>query len=668
MKIPFVLSLLFLTTGAFCQSMGRPHIRELRKAISNAKSIEQQINLSHRLSETYRDYNLDSAYYYANESLRLSKTNKLVYREAESYYDIAYVYSKKDYARADSVNQKSLAINKQLGNKKGLAFNYLLLGRIAQQQADYVNASRNYFYSLKLAGEANDDLTKILNYQNLAFLFLDQQDFKKALDYAFMANKMTHERHHDTEIGVCAGIIAEIYRTQGKQELAEKYFKYAYDFNEKNKHEFGMAWVLTNWSLLYDGDNMVKGLEMELRAQEIWDAIASENTMSIANLYNIGYAYMEIGDTDVSAIRSKLGLTQAQTLQKARYFANKSLAIAKNNNNAHWIMYNIRTLASIDYREADIENFSKNLLRYYEIKDSLYSQENKNQIAALESKQELDAKDKQIQLNKITLQSKEKEKWLYISGIAFLLIIAGLILIQSRSRKKTNKKLQILNNELDSANKVKARFFSILNHDLRSPVSSLISFLHLQKNSPELLDEESKKRMENKTISSAENLLDSMEDILLWSKGQMEHFEPHLQNITVNSIFTDLEKHFSNIEKVRILFEDPENLELFTDENYLKTILRNLIGNAIKALEKIPDAQIVLKAFTENGQSCISIGDNGPGGNMEKFRALYDEKEVVGIKTGLGLHLIRDLAKAINCKITVDSKTNLGTTFTISFK
>ena len=58
--------------------------------------------------------------------------------------------------------------------------------------------------------------------------------------------------------------------------------------------------------------------------------------------------------------------------------------------------------------------------------------------------------------------------------------------------------------------------------------------------------------------------------------------------------------------------------------------------------------------WQENGNSFLSITDNGPGASSEQFKALYDEKEVIGIKTGLGLHLIRDLAKAINCKILVD--------------
>ncbi|RZJ50320.1 MAG: ATP-binding protein, partial [Flavobacterium sp.] len=92
-----------------------------------------------------------------------------------------------------------------------------------------------------------------------------------------------------------------------------------------------------------------------------------------------------------------------------------------------------------------------------------------------------------------------------------------------------------------------------------------------------------------------------------------------------------------------------------------------LTGNAIKALEKTENSKIIWKAWQQENQIYLSISDNGSGGTQEQFKALYDDSEVVGIKSGLGLHLIRDLANAINCKIEVNSKPCFGTTFTISF-
>lgn len=311
---------------------------------------------------------------------------------------------------------------------------------------------------------------------------------------------------------------------------------------------------------------------------------------------------------------------------------------------------------------------------YSKNNDEMMAQSAKQSIANAEARYQNQTKEQEIKnlstenaIKNIQIEDARQQRVFLISGIALVAIIGLLLLRQSQIRKKTNLKLQALNHELDEANKIKARFFSILNHDLRSPISNLIHFLHLQKENPELLDEETALRMQTKITTGAENLLDSMEDILLWSKGQMENFKPQPRKTYVAAIFNETQKHFSSAENIEILFENSANIILETDENYLKTIIRNLTGNAIKALDKTPNAQIIWKAWQENNKTFLSITDNGPGGTQEKFKALYDESEVIGIKSGLGLHLIRDLANAINCKIEVCSKPNAGATFTLIF-
>jgi signal transduction histidine kinase len=311
---------------------------------------------------------------------------------------------------------------------------------------------------------------------------------------------------------------------------------------------------------------------------------------------------------------------------------------------------------------------------YSKYNDEMLQESAKQSIANAEARYQNKTKGQEIKnlsvqntVKNIQIEEAKKQRYFLIGGILLVAIIGLLLFNQSRNRKKTNQKLQLLNQELDEANKIKARFFGILNHDLRSPVSNLIHFLHLQKESPELIDEETAARMQNKIITGAENLLSSMEDILLWSKGQMENFEPQHKKVAVTVLFEETQKHFSSADKVKITFENPENIILETDENYLKTIIRNLTGNAIQALDKTPNGHIIWKAWKENNTNYLSVTDNGSGGMREQFKALYDDSEVVGIKSGLGLHLIRDLANAINCKIEVDSKLGLGTTFTLKF-
>ncbi len=313
------------------------------------------------------------------------------------------------------------------------------------------------------------------------------------------------------------------------------------------------------------------------------------------------------------------------------------------------------------------ENYSK-------INDEIMQESASKNIANAEARYQNRTKGQEIKnlsaqntIKNIQIEEAKKQRIFLISGLVLVGIIVLLVFKQSQNRKKTNEKLQLLNHELDEANKIKARFFSILNHDLRSPVSNLIHFLHLQKENPELIDEATALRMQTKVISGAENLLSSMEDILLWSKSQMENFKPHFKEIPISVVFEEMKNHFSSVENIEILFENSQNIILNTDENYLKTIIRNLTGNAIKALDKTQNGKIIWKAWQENNQTYLSITDNGPGGTQEQFKALYDDSEVIGIKSGLGLHLIRDLATAINCKIEVKSLQDSGTTFTIAF-
>ena len=257
--------------------------------------------------------------------------------------------------------------------------------------------------------------------------------------------------------------------------------------------------------------------------------------------------------------------------------------------------------------------------------------------------------------------------------MALLAIIGCLLYYQNKNRERTNKKLQVLNSNLDQANKTKIRLLSILNHDLRSPVNSFIHYIQFQKENPEALDFDTKSRIENDTLLSAKNLLHSMEDILLWTKDQMENFNPVFKNTAIHSVFEDTKNHFSAEKNVRLIFENTENIILYTDENFLKTIIRNLTANAIKAVcieyaQDVINATIIWKAWQKENVTYLSISDNGFGANAETFTTLFDEAEISDTQSGLGLHLIRDLTKAIHCEISVNSKENIGTTFTLLFK
>ncbi|MEZ4904048.1 MAG: HAMP domain-containing sensor histidine kinase [Spirosomataceae bacterium] len=195
----------------------------------------------------------------------------------------------------------------------------------------------------------------------------------------------------------------------------------------------------------------------------------------------------------------------------------------------------------------------------------------------------------------------------------------------------------------------------------------MISFLNLQKQAPELLTPALAEAHQQRITESAEALLETMEAMLLWSKGQMQHFKPQAKNIEVADLFAYIQRFFAGTQGVSFSFKNEELLQVVTDEDYLKTIMQNLTNNAIKALKNTSNAKIEWIARQEQGKIVLAIIDNGPGVSAQQLNALYSEEASMGIKTGLGLHLIRDLAKAIACQISVESTPHIGTAFQLAF-
>src|ERR1700761_935408 len=91
--------------------------------------------------------------------------------------------------------------------------------------------------------------------------------------------------------------------------------------------------------------------------------------------------------------------------------------------------------------------------------------------------------------------------------------------------------------------------------------------------------------------------------------------------------------------------------------------MQNLTSNALKALKDRPDATIEWTARKEGNNMVLSIADNGPGIGSEQAKALSEESVTENARDGFGLHIIRDLAKAIRCKVDVRTEPGKGTEF-----
>jgi signal transduction histidine kinase len=666
----------------------------------NSKSSEKELSLLiDKCDILLKTNNYKPLIVAASQGIEKAKTNTYFQSRFHYFKAYGYEYDNNLYEKAVPYYEKSLAYSKKGKHLKEETLALMRLNYLYYSTKRFADREKLIGYIKKVLDTTKNIYTQGILNGSLGEYYLDKAEYEKFIGYKLNAIEYRKKFPKDdanniVNIGISYSQIASAYIKMKQFEKSIEYSNYALPYLKTSPN--AVAFLHNDYIKCYVELNKLDSIKKYYNT--IYKLVSKNDSLhlnvSSANRYMAEYF-----------LANKQTNTAAKYVQNALFYALKSndeeilmeANISKGKLEYEQKKYTeaIKTLKSASKYayEFDKESFitiNKKLSECYgALRDwekayqyhEIYSENNelmlmesaKQSIANAEGKYQNQYKQEKIntlstenKLKNLQIENTRKQQIYLVTGFALLLIIAGLLYKQSQNRKKTNKKLERLNAELDQANKVKTQFFSILNHDLRSPVANLIHFLHLQKENPELMDEESKKRMENKTIAGAENLLNSMEDILLWSKGQMENFEPQPKSIAVKSIFEDIENHFSSVENVKITFENPENLQLITDENYVKTIIRNLTANAIKALEKTAAPTIIWKAWQENGQHYLSITDNGSGGTQDQFKALYDDKEVVGIKTGLGLHLIRDLAKAINCTITVEINQGTGTKFTLA--
>ena len=241
----------------------------------------------------------------------------------------------------------------------------------------------------------------------------------------------------------------------------------------------------------------------------------------------------------------------------------------------------------------------------------------------------------------------------------------ALITIDDITKLKHQERLLV------QENNDKERFLSILAHDLKSPFNSLMGFSdllleHLHEYDLEII--ESQIRMISQTTHKTFDLL---EEILLWIKShsgklkiEPEEFEFIDVSEEVLSTFTD---QFSS-KNINFKLFQSERIVLNTDKNMYKTILRNLISNAIKYTND--NGLIKIFALKAQNEIVITVSDNGVGMDKETIAQLWNDRYSKSIKgtneetgTGFGLKLCKELIEKQGGRIWVESEVGKGSSF-----
>jgi len=266
--------------------------------------------------------------------------------------------------------------------------------------------------------------------------------------------------------------------------------------------------------------------------------------------------------------------------------------------------------------------------------------------------------------------------WFRLIIILAVILIFALFLF-SRFRQLKNQKMilektvALKTAELKELNASKDKFFSIIAHDLKNPFGSIIGI-------SEILKEETKASanfvLENyATIinNSAVQTFMLLENLLEWANSQRGKIQFTPVSIDLNVLISEefnILYDRAKEKRIELINSLQDNLMIIADKNMIKTILRNLISNAIKFTNK--NGKVEVKALINNVNLEISVSDNGIGmseeikvklfkldGNLST-RGTEDEKG-----TGLGLILCKEFVEKHGGKIWVESEEGKGSVF-----
>ncbi|GCC52211.1 hybrid sensor histidine kinase/response regulator [Chryseotalea sanaruensis] len=253
-------------------------------------------------------------------------------------------------------------------------------------------------------------------------------------------------------------------------------------------------------------------------------------------------------------------------------------------------------------------------------------------------------------------EKKDKEK------------LEELLRIRTREIEQSREQLANLNEKKDL-------IFSILSHDLRSPLTTLKGFLGLLIDNGENFSREEIKKHAELIRASVANSLDLIDNTLFWSLSQMGGIQCTPGKISVNDLVKkvcDLNQLALTRKSIILRTQIEDNLFVTADENMLYVILRNLVSNAIKFT---PDGKkIVLSAYRQSTEVSIVVKDEGVGMNKEYINKLLTEAHPTIKKgtsnekgTGLGLVLCQQFVALQQGTLKIESEEGIGSIFTITF-
>lgn len=603
----------------------------------NQKMVDSLVEVYHSKKNTYNNdsvfFNLlyEISYYHYNPDTALKFANELI-KYAQNKSDHFFLYRgllqkgnvlclKGNYEDAVKALFRCASEARKMNYSRGIGCAYVAIGDIYLSTEDHGNALKYYNQAIQIFRNLNDSSV------------LANALFNAGSEYLFINNT----------------------------DSALAYFNASESIYIKLNHKIGIAYSLGNKGLVFlQSENYGKAEKNLLSAIEM---LKDLNDMYPVASYQRALAklYKAKGDND-----------------KAIDFALSSYDLASKYGLKQPIRDACEILSDIYSSTGNFKEALDYHLEFIAYRDSIINEETIRKVADLRTEFEVSQKQAEVDL----LKKKRQTQVLISAGLALVTLLIGtlgiVLYVNNKRKQKLNiqlaeqkEEMETQRDQLVELNNTKDRFFSIISHDLRGPISTLHGFSIILK---EYISNGNIKSLSeladdlNASINKVSSLLDNLLD---WALSQQGRFPYTPVKVNLSEIIHEIimnSSHMAMSKDIDILCNPPESLMVWADKNSLMTILRNLLNNAIKFSYK--DSKIEIFAGKLKKYAEIRVKDYGVGIPKEKISDLFKlkgDKSTWGTAkekgVGLGLSIAYDFITMNKGTINVESEVGKGTTF-----
>lgn len=579
----------------------------------------------------------DQALNYQFRALKIQQALKNDKETGAILSSVSKIYARKHlYAKALDFQYQALEIRRSIKDQREISRSLDAIGNLYLRSHNYNKALETFEESLNISQQLQDKRGIAIAWHDQARVYTELQKYETAKELYLDALRLKRSIGFRKEEIMSLRGLGKVFLQQKKYDKAQKYFNDALELSQQlkaNREEVQTLNDLGNFYLQKEEPKMA--LEFHQKALN-------------------------------KALEQAEGFMVMETYQ---YLSNTYLKLNNDANFARFYRLHRQMADSLGGNRDPVAEI-KAMQEHYEVEKKAKALEIRNRELALLKKQN------ELQAHKIKRDGQIEA--LLIVALLLVIIVSAVLYNNYTFKNKSNQKLQALNTQLETSqeelhlsNSMKDRLFSVIAHDLRSPLNTISGFLNLMQLQKDAMTPEEIEVLTSQMIKSVKNTLDLLDNLLHWSRSQMDLMKMNVQPIDLNELVDDtfnllaLNAQSKNIELVK---NTQENCQVMVDAHMIDIVIRNLVSNAIKFTTE--GSVTVHCQETSDHQIEVTVQDTGVGIAPEDAQKLFKVDSHYTTEgtnrekgTGLGLLLCKELIEKNEGQIWVESNPGEGSAF-----